>query len=306
MNMLLPNHSYECLVELGTGRVLPFCTEVWKWKKKVKVKLLSRVQLFMTPWIIAYQAPPSMEFSRQKYQSGDFLLQGIFRTQGSNPGLPLVSGRFTVWATREVWQAAAHRCQECPPVSPWRFPKCTPLLRGGGATLLRAPQCPFLTAVPDWGARAGGRPARVSPPHSGCRFHAGDEQDAAHHGAGRGPLHQRLRDHAHVLPLALLHPHREVRPQPQHLHQQRKLLLALLAGTTREPHLCRLSQQHGLPDRWARLPGWAHVQAGTAGVVPSALPRIAACSAMVLVLRGGGPRNFNLKAVPCLLNALEK
>ena len=28
MNMFLPNHSYECLVELGTGRVLPFCTEV--------------------------------------------------------------------------------------------------------------------------------------------------------------------------------------------------------------------------------------------------------------------------------------
>ena len=30
---------------------------------KVKVKLLSRVQLFVTPWTVAYQAPPSMEFS---------------------------------------------------------------------------------------------------------------------------------------------------------------------------------------------------------------------------------------------------
>ena len=34
------------------------------------MKLLSRVQLFATPWIIAYQAPPSMEFSRQEYWSG--------------------------------------------------------------------------------------------------------------------------------------------------------------------------------------------------------------------------------------------
>ena len=37
---------------------------------KVKVKLLSRVQLFTTPWTVAYQAPPSMGFSRQEYWSG--------------------------------------------------------------------------------------------------------------------------------------------------------------------------------------------------------------------------------------------
>ena len=30
-------------------------------------KSLSRVQLFATPWTVAYQAPPSMEFSRQEY-----------------------------------------------------------------------------------------------------------------------------------------------------------------------------------------------------------------------------------------------
>ena len=32
---------------------------------KVKVKSLSRVRLFATPWTIAYQAPPCMEFSKQ-------------------------------------------------------------------------------------------------------------------------------------------------------------------------------------------------------------------------------------------------
>ena len=34
------------------------------------MKSLSCVQLFATPWIIAYQAPPSMGFSRQEYQNG--------------------------------------------------------------------------------------------------------------------------------------------------------------------------------------------------------------------------------------------
>ena len=35
-----------------------------------KVKLLSHVELFATPWTVAYQAAPSMEFSRQEYWSG--------------------------------------------------------------------------------------------------------------------------------------------------------------------------------------------------------------------------------------------
>ena len=100
------------------------------------MKSLSRVQLFATPWTVAYQAPQSMGFLRQEYWSGvpfpspmhesetwkwslsvvsdsswphglqptrllhpwdfsgkstgvgcHFLLQGIFPTQGSNPGL---------------------------------------------------------------------------------------------------------------------------------------------------------------------------------------------------------------------------
>ena len=36
----------------------------------MKVKLLSRVRLLSTPWTAAYQAPPSMGFSRQEYWSG--------------------------------------------------------------------------------------------------------------------------------------------------------------------------------------------------------------------------------------------
>ena len=43
-------------------------SNAWKWK--VKVKLLSHVRLFETPWTAAYQAPPSLGFSRQEYWSG--------------------------------------------------------------------------------------------------------------------------------------------------------------------------------------------------------------------------------------------
>ena len=43
-------------------------SSAWKWK--VKVKSVSHVQLFKTPWTAAHQAPPSMGFSRQEYWSG--------------------------------------------------------------------------------------------------------------------------------------------------------------------------------------------------------------------------------------------
>ena len=43
-------------------------SNAWKWK--VKVKSLSLAQLLATPWTGAYQAPPSMGFSRQEYWSG--------------------------------------------------------------------------------------------------------------------------------------------------------------------------------------------------------------------------------------------
>ena len=42
--------------------------------------------LVMTPWTAAYQVPLSMGFPRQEFWNGlQFLLQGIFLTQGSNP-----------------------------------------------------------------------------------------------------------------------------------------------------------------------------------------------------------------------------
>ena len=47
-------------------------SNAWKWKGKVK--LLSRVRPSATPRTAAFQAPPSMGFSRQEYWSGVPLL----------------------------------------------------------------------------------------------------------------------------------------------------------------------------------------------------------------------------------------
>ena len=44
----------------------------------VKVKSISRVRLLATPWTAAYQAPPSMGFSRQEYWIGVSLLSPLF------------------------------------------------------------------------------------------------------------------------------------------------------------------------------------------------------------------------------------
>jgi len=55
-------------------------SNAWKWK--VKGKSLSRIRLLATPWTAAYQAPPSMGFSRQEYWSGVPL---------PSPNVPLIS-----------------------------------------------------------------------------------------------------------------------------------------------------------------------------------------------------------------------
>ena len=53
------------------------------------VKFLSRVRLFATPWTVAYQAPPSMEFSRQEYWSGlPFPSPGDLPDPEIEPGSP--------------------------------------------------------------------------------------------------------------------------------------------------------------------------------------------------------------------------
>ena len=53
------------------------------------MKSLSRVRLFVTPWTVAHQAPPSMEFSRQEYWNGlPFPAPGDLPDPGIEPGCP--------------------------------------------------------------------------------------------------------------------------------------------------------------------------------------------------------------------------
>ena len=53
------------------------------------VKSLSCVRLFVTPWTVAHQAPPFMEFSKQEYWSGfPFPSPGDLPNPGIEPGSP--------------------------------------------------------------------------------------------------------------------------------------------------------------------------------------------------------------------------
>ena len=69
MACCLPGFSVHGILQ---ARVLEWVaisfSKAWKWK--VKVKSLSHARLLVTPWTAAYQAPPSMGFSRQEYWSG--------------------------------------------------------------------------------------------------------------------------------------------------------------------------------------------------------------------------------------------
>ena len=73
------------------GHLAPSCIAIFDHKERRNLislcaRVLGRVQLFETPWAIACQIPLPMEFSRQEYWiCCDFLLQGIFLTQVSNP-----------------------------------------------------------------------------------------------------------------------------------------------------------------------------------------------------------------------------
>ena len=70
-NDFLQSHLHHCM----------------KWRSEVKS--LSRVRLFATPWTVAYQAPPSIGFSRQEYWSGlPFPSPGDLPDPGIEPRSP--------------------------------------------------------------------------------------------------------------------------------------------------------------------------------------------------------------------------
>ena len=87
MRWWLKERMSEWIVKWIIERMNQWWSECIYHRKKVK--LLSRVQLFVTPWTVAYQVPLSRDFPGKNTGVGcHFLLQEIFLTQGLNPGLP--------------------------------------------------------------------------------------------------------------------------------------------------------------------------------------------------------------------------
>ena len=109
-------------------------SSAWKWK--VKVKSLSRVWLLAAPWTAAYQAPPSIGFSRQKYWSGVPLPSPKW-----GRGDPKARNRFftPTFLSRitEQWEGTMVHCLKHPP--------------GGSTTLVQFERlCPQGLPPRDW------------------------------------------------------------------------------------------------------------------------------------------------------------
>ena len=77
------------LIYSDQNTLLPLGSLLMSSPSLLKVKSFSHVQLFVTPWTIAYEAPPSMGFSRQEYQSRLlFSSPGDLPDPGIKPGSP--------------------------------------------------------------------------------------------------------------------------------------------------------------------------------------------------------------------------
>ena len=84
--------SSELVLTLQSSPVLVFFelnSLPYRERKKKSPVRLSRVRLFATPWTIAYQALPSVVFSRQEYWSGlPFPSPGDLPNPEIEPGSP--------------------------------------------------------------------------------------------------------------------------------------------------------------------------------------------------------------------------
>ena len=80
----------------------------------MKVKSFSRVRLLATPWTAAYQAPPSMGFSRQEYWSGVPSPSPTMQETWVNPWVGKISWRRDKLPTPVFWSGEFNRLY-----SPW-------------------------------------------------------------------------------------------------------------------------------------------------------------------------------------------
>ena len=91
-------------------------SSAWKWK--MKVKSFSRVRLLATPWTAAYQAPPSMGFSRQEYWSGVPLPSPILHFTSLSNYAAAAAGK----SLQSCLTARPHRRQPTRLPRPWDSP----------------------------------------------------------------------------------------------------------------------------------------------------------------------------------------
>ena len=78
--LLFASVLFSAICKASSDNHFAFCISFswgWSWSQppiqcheRKKMKSLSHVPLFATPWTVAHQAPPSMELSRQEYWSG--------------------------------------------------------------------------------------------------------------------------------------------------------------------------------------------------------------------------------------------
>ena len=107
--LLDPRMEPECLMSPSLAGKFFTTSATWK------VKSLSHVQLVVTPWTVACQAPLSMEFSRQEYWSG---LPCPLPRDLPDPGVEPTSlmssasagGFFTTAAAAKSLQSCLTRC----------------------------------------------------------------------------------------------------------------------------------------------------------------------------------------------------
>ena len=86
-------------------------SSAWKWK--VKVKSFSRARLLATPWTAAYQAPPSMGFSRQEYWSGVPLYGNVKWCchYGKQYGISSKISTITIWSNSSTPRSIPKRTE---------------------------------------------------------------------------------------------------------------------------------------------------------------------------------------------------
>ena len=85
-----PNSAVPGILQARTLEWISIAfSNAWRWK--VKVKSLSHVWLFATPWTAAYQAPLSMGFSRQQYWSRGAIAFSLFTLLTHKPV------KFLIW-----------------------------------------------------------------------------------------------------------------------------------------------------------------------------------------------------------------